>query len=138
MIGMLPSKSSRLGQVFLQMSYFWRSSASPFVKNAANRACTGVPSGNLQLNDLGIQFIVNIASSGTLRSVSPFYSGLISNRVSGSMERRTLMFRVAIMPRPRPGNCAGATPFGVIPWEMAHPMNNSCCSPGHQAGFILL
>ena len=50
--------------------------------------------------------------------------------------RGTLMFRVAIMPRPRPGNRAGETPLAMMPWDMAHSVNSSCCSPGHQSGFI--
>lgn len=88
---------------------------SPFVKNAANRVWTGVPLANLLVNVAGTRLMVNIACSGTFRRVSPFCGGFISSWISGGMERRTLIFRVAIMPRPRPGNRAGATPLGVIP-----------------------
>lgn len=49
----------------------------------------------------------------------------------------TSIFRVAIVPRPRPGNRAGLTPLMTIPCVLAHSVKTSCFSPGHQVGFML-
>lgn len=69
-----------MGQVFRQSVYFFRSSASPFVKKAANRAWSGVPSAKSSLNEEGIELIVNIASWGTARIFSPFFDDDVSSQ----------------------------------------------------------
>lgn len=47
------------------------------------------------------------------------------------------MFRVAIIPSPRPWNRAGVTELVSMPLEVAHSVKASCSSPGHHSGFIL-
>lgn len=44
------------------------------MKKAANRAWSGVPSGNSSLNEGGIESMVNIDSWGTARIFSPFFA----------------------------------------------------------------
>lgn len=53
------------------------------------------------------------------------------------LEIHTLMFRVAIIPSPRPWNRAGVTEVVSMPLEVAHSVKASCSSPGHHSGFIL-
>jgi hypothetical protein len=45
---------------------------------------------------------------------------------------------VAIIPKRRPGNRAGATPFTSIPFEMAHLVKAICSLPGDLSIFLLL
>lgn len=139
-IGILSSKSRRVGQVCRQRLYFSRSSLPPWVRNAARMPWTEIPFGNFPIKDDGIEFTVNIALSGTVNMVSPSCVGLAYSlpQTTQRILRHTLIFLVDIIPSPRPGKRAGAMPFTMIPCNLAHSVNDWCVSPGHQSGFIFI